>query len=286
VRRRTLLKAAAALPLAVVAAAQAAPALAGSTITYANGSYSSSYTAGTNQPWTGWVSSGGAGYQYAYLYSGPSSDSQWLANVPVNQAVSVTAYAPGEVLAPPNPLWYNVIAAQGSGWIYSGLVTEIQPVLLPASAVAPPAGPIPGPIGSGRSIAVSLSRQHLWAYDGATLAWQGDITTGMPDKSTPTGLYSVQKKIPSFKFISPYPVGSPYWYPDSPTHFALQFRADGYYIHDAPWRPYYGPGTDLPHLDPDGTVRAGSHGCVNTKLDTITFLAPWTPLGAAVLIVA
>lgn len=69
----------------------------------------------------------------------------------------------------------------------------------------------------------------------------------------------------------------------------MQFRSDGYYIHDAPWRPYYGPGTDLPHMDPDmdpdGTVRAGSHGCVNTQLVTIEFLAPWTPLGAPVSII-
>lgn len=282
--RRSFLKLAAALPAAAFAT-RAAPALAGSTITDQNGSYASSYTAGTSTGWTGYTNADGYGYQYIYLYSDPNSASTVLANVPVNQAVSVLAYAPGDILTPPNPLWYQVATAQGTGWMYSGLITRIVPVLLPAAAVALPPGPIPQPIGNGRSIGLSLSRQHLWAYDGGIAVFDADVTTGAPDKPTPTGVYYVQKKIPNFKFISPWQPSSPLWYPDSPTHYALQFREDGYYIHDAPWRPYYGPGTNTPHLDPDGTVREGSHGCVNTQLSTIQFLAPWTSLGTPVNII-
>jgi hypothetical protein len=283
-QRRTFLKVAAGLPAALLAT-QAAPALADSAIVQQGGQYVSIYTAGGATGWTGYANAGGVGYSYIYLYSGPSSESTWLANIPVNQPLTVYAYAPGEILAPPNPLWYNVSAPQGSGWVYSGLVSNIPPVTLPAAMVAPPLGPIPAPVGSGRSIGVSLSRQHLWAYDGGGVAWDADVTTGEPAKPTPTGLYAIQVKIPNFKFISPFPPGSPFWYPDSPTHYALQFRTDGFYIHDAPWRPYYGPGTDLPHMDPDGTVRAGSHGCVNTQLATINFLVPWTSIGTPVRII-
>jgi hypothetical protein len=283
-QRRTFLKVAAGLPAALLAT-QAAPARADSAIVQQGGQYVSIYTAGGATGWTGYANAGGVGYSYIYLYSGPSSESTWLANIPVNQPLTVYAYAPGEILAPPNPLWYNVSAPQGSGWVYSGLVSNIPPVTLPAAMVAPPLGPIPAPVGSGRSIGVSLSRQHLWAYDGGGVAWDADVTTGEPAKPTPTGLYAIQVKIPNFKFISPFPPGSPFWYPDSPTHYALQFRTDGFYIHDAPWRPYYGPGTDLPHLDPDGTVRAGSHGCVNTQLATINFLVPWTSIGTPVRII-
>lgn len=283
-QRRAFLKLAAGMPAAVLAA-QAAPALAASSIVDQNGQYVSTYTPGSVPGWTAFTSAGGVGYSYVYLYSGPSTNSTWLASVPVNQPVTVTAYSPGETLAPPNPLWYQVSTTQGTGWVYSGLISTSAPVTVPASAVAPPPGPIPGPVGSGKSIGISLSRQHLWAYDGATVAIDADVTTGAPDKPTPTGMYTIQMKIPNFKFISPWPPSSPLWYPDSPTHYALQFRYDGYYIHDAPWRPYYGPGTNFPHMDPDGTVRQGSHGCVNTQLNTIEYLANWTPLGIPVQII-
>ena len=283
-QRRDFLKLLAGVPVAL-GAAQSAPAFADSQIISVDGSYQSTYTAGVSTGWTGYANAGGVGYQYIYLYSGPSTESSWLANVPVNTALTVLAYAPGEVLSPPNPLWYQVSSPQGMGWVYSGLVSEIPPVLQPAAAVALPPGPIPTPVGNGRSIGISLSRQRLWAYDGGNVAWQADVTTGQPMAPTPPGLYTIQKIIPNFKFISPWPPSSPLWYPDSPTHYALQFRSDGYYIHDAPWRPYYGPGTELPHIDPDGTVRAGSHGCVNTQLATIQFLSPWVSIGTPVRII-
>ncbi len=283
--RREALKVLAGLPVALAGAAMAAPAWADTSIVQNNSGYTSTYTAGSNQPWTGWISSGGVGYAYAYLFGAPTSEIAVQASIPVNTPVSVVGYSPGEELAPNNPLWYNISSPQGWGWVYSGLVTFVQPVLQPASAVALPPGPIPGPTGSGKSISISLSRQHLWAYEGAKSVLDVDITTGAPDKPTPPGSYSVFSKIPNFKFISPWPAGSPFWYPDSPTHYAMEFLWGGYYIHDAPWRPYYGPGTNLPHLDPDGTVRAGSHGCVNTQLATINFLSAWTPLGTPVLII-
>jgi lipoprotein-anchoring transpeptidase ErfK/SrfK len=283
-QRRTFLKAAALLPFAG-ATASVAPAFADTTETYQGGQEVSTYTAGSNQAWTGWASSGGVGYTYVYLFSEPNTESTQLASIPVNTPVTVIGYSPGEILAPPNPLWYNTQTPDGTGWIYSGLVTNVQPVLLPASAVAPPPGPIPGPVGTGLSIAVSLSRQHLWAYNGSSVYLDTDVTTGAPDTPTPTGLYYILAKIPNFKFISPWPAGSPLWYPDSPTHYALQFRDDGYYIHDAPWRLYNGPGTDLPHLDPDGTVRAGSHGCINTQYAPIMALASWAQVGTPVNII-
>ena len=276
--RRAFLKMAAGVPAALFAA-QAIPA-------FADGLGSgSTYGSGSTFGWTGYTNAGGVGYSYVYLYSGPSSESDVLGSIPVNTAVSVLGYSQGEELAPHNPLWYDVQAPQGTGWVYSGLVERTPPVLLPASALALPPGPVPAPVGYGRSIGISLSQQHLWAYDGGSVAWSTAVTTGAPDKPTPAGLYYIQRKIPNFVFRSPWPPSSPYWYPDSPTHYAMQFREDGFYIHDAPWRPYYGPGTDVPHLDPDGTVREGSHGCVNTTLSTIEFLSYWTPLGAPVRII-
>lgn len=237
----------------------------------------------------GYVYNGGVpSFTYAYLFSGPTTSAAWLANVPIGSPVMVVGASTGDELAPHNPIWYDVVAPQGGGWVYSGMITNIPPVSLTAAQVAPPPGPVPGPAGNGvgRSIWISLSRQHLYAYDGTTLAYDTVVTTGDPEKPTPTGYYVIQDKIPNFVFRSPWPVGSPLWYPVSPVHYAMLFREGGYYIHDAPWRPYYGPGTNLPHLDPDGAVRAGSHGCVNVPLVAETFLFGWTPIGAPVMIIA
>ncbi|MCL4545278.1 MAG: L,D-transpeptidase family protein [Chloroflexi bacterium] len=283
--RRFLLRSAGALPFVAAASTLATPAFADTTIVNQNGQWVSRYTAGTNAPWTGWLSSGGVGYTYVYLFSQPNTGSVLLASLPVNQPVTVIGYAPGEVLAPPNPLWYQVRSSADMGWVYSGLLSNVAPILLPASKVAPPPGPIPGPLAQGKCISISLSRQHMWAYQNGQVFLDTDVTTGEPGHVTPTGTFTILQKVPNFKFISLWPAGSPNWYPDSPTHYAMLFRDGGYYIHDAPWRPYYGPGTDFPHLDPDGTVRSGSHGCVNTPLKPMLALAAWTDLGTPVLII-
>jgi len=237
----------------------------------------------------GYIFNGGdADVQYAYMFTGPSSRSEWLGNIPVGTPLFVTGVGNGEMLDPQNSMWYLVQGSFGSGWVYSGLVTTVAPVTVPAEAVALPPGPFPGPAGRGygRSISISLSRQHLYAYDGMVLVYDTVTTTGDPDLPTPTGLYAVQKKIRNFVFHSPWQPGSPYWYPDSPTNYAMLFREGGYFIHDAPWRPYYGPGTNFPHLDPDGVVRQGSHGCVNVPFGAASFLFTWAGVGTPVMIIA
>jgi len=237
---------------------------------------------------TGYVYNGGdSDVEYAYLYSGPTLNSTWIADVPTGTSVTVFGYSYGDILDPANSVWYRVLSPQGTGFIYSGLITNFAPVTVSAWDVALPPGPVPGPAGNGvgRSISLSVSRQHIYAYDGSTMIFDSDITTGHPDLPTPTGFYRVQAKMPNFTFHSPWPVGSPYWYPDSPTSFALLFRQGGYFIHNAPWRPYYGPGTNMAHLDPDGVVRQGSHGCVNVPYDGAAFLYGWAGVGTPVAII-
>ena len=45
----------------------------------------------------------------------------------------------------------------------------------------------------------------------------------------------------------------------------MYFADDGYYIHDAPWRYCFGPGTNVPHIcsNANGVGETDSHGCVN-----------------------
>ena len=136
-----------------------------------------------------------------------------------------------------------------------------------------------------KHIEVSLSQQHLWAYDGATLFLDAPVTTGNGKLPTPTGTYHIIKSQTQFTFHSPWPHGSPYWYPDSLVNYALYFDPPGYFIHDAPWRTAYGPGTNngpgLPSQGPD----AGTHGCVNVPEDAMRQLYAWVPPGTVVHVI-
>jgi lipoprotein-anchoring transpeptidase ErfK/SrfK len=63
----------------------------------------------------------------------------------------------------------------------------------------------------------------------------------------------------------------------------MLFQANGYYIHDAPWRSFYGPGSNVVYGAP-GTNTGGSHGCVNTPYAAMAWLWNWTPIGTPVVI--
>jgi lipoprotein-anchoring transpeptidase ErfK/SrfK len=112
------------------------------------------------------------------------------------------------------------------------------------------------------------------------------VTTVMPGLVTPPGTYAVQLKAYDTWFTSPWPYGSPYYYAPLVVRYALLFRAGGFYIHDAPWRQTFGPGSNVPHLAPDGTPETGSHGCVNVPEDTGAWLFAWASVGTTVIIAA
>ncbi|MHB8620751.1 MAG: L,D-transpeptidase [Chloroflexota bacterium] len=134
-----------------------------------------------------------------------------------------------------------------------------------------------------KRIVVSLGQQKLTAYAGPALFLQSLVTTGGPLLPTPLGTYQILDKQAPFTFHSPWPKGNPLWYPDSPTHFAMMFDTGGYFIHDAPWRGKFGPGSNLVASAP-GTDTTGTHGCVNVPLDVQTRLFAWTDPGTPVII--
>jgi hypothetical protein len=153
-----------------------------------------------------------------------------------------------------------------------------QPIL----GVRTPAGPVVYPDG-GKDIIVSLSQQTLYAYNGIHLDLRTYVTTGNPSLPTPAGHYTILEKLHPFEFISPWPPGSPYWYAPSWTQFAMLFRDGGYFLHDAPWRSAFGPGTNGPGQP--GTNYGGTHGCVNIPPTAMTFLWNWSPVGTPVDVV-
>ena len=155
------------------------------------------------------------------------------------------------------------------------LVDPQQPSRSPSGQVLYP--------GDGKRIIVSLSRQTLYAYDGTRLLMQTFVTTGNPSLPTPAGSYTVMAKYHPFEFISPWPPGSPYWYPPSWSDYAMLFRDGGYFLHDAPWRSVFGPGSNGPGQT--GTNYGGTHGCVNIPPGPMLFLWNWTPVGTRVDVV-
>ena len=139
---------------------------------------------------------------------------------------------------------------------------------------------------SGQVILVSLSQQWLWAYQDQKLVLASPVTTGMPQLPTPRGDYAVQSKETNVTFYSLWPPGSPFYYSPEHINYAMFFRDIGYYIHDAPWRHAFGPGTENPHTNPDGSWETGSHGCVNMPTPAAAALYNWVRVGAHVIIVA
>ncbi len=136
---------------------------------------------------------------------------------------------------------------------------------------------------TNKRIVVSLSQQRLVAYEGDNAVLSSLVTTGGPDLPTPTGTFSVLEKRLHWTFKSPWPKGSPYWYPDSPTTYALLFENSGYFIHDAPWRSWFGPGSNATAGRP-GDATTGTHGCINAPFGVAQQLFAWADVGTPVVI--
>ena len=129
--------------------------------------------------------------------------------------------------------------------------------------------------GVGKVIVVSLSRQVLTAYQDGSAILTTFVATGRPQLPTPPGVYRIFARYSPYQMISPWPYGSPWWYPPSWTNFAMEFIGGGYFIHDAPWRSWYGPGANLYN---------GTHGCVNVPYGAMATLWNWAPIGTTVVV--
>lgn len=129
--------------------------------------------------------------------------------------------------------------------------------------------------GAGKLIVISLSRQALTAYQDGAVVLTTYVATGRPQLPTPPGVYHIFYKQTPYTMISPWPYGSPYWYPTSSVNWVMEFLGGGYFIHDAPWRTWYGPGANLSN---------GTHGCVNVPYSSMAFLYRWAPIGTTVVV--
>jgi hypothetical protein len=127
---------------------------------------------------------------------------------------------------------------------------------------------------SQKVVIVSLSEQAMRVYENGKLVNAFLATTGRPSKPSPPGTWWIEGKQSPTVFKADVPKSSPYWYPDTPINYAMQYHSDGYFIHDSWWRNDYGPGTNYPHPDSSGDSFSsqGSHGCVNISKDNAAWL--------------
>jgi lipoprotein-anchoring transpeptidase ErfK/SrfK len=139
-------------------------------------------------------------------------------------------------------------------------------------------------LASGKSIVISISKQWLYAYKNGSLVYNIPATTGQSDLSTPTGTYAVFAKLSPTTFTSPWPQGSPYYYPPTHINYALEWKAGGFFIHDSWWRSVYGPGTNVNHYDPASGWITGTHGCVTIPLKAAAWFYNWASIGTLVQI--
>jgi hypothetical protein len=130
--------------------------------------------------------------------------------------------------------------------------------------------------GTGKVIVVSLLKDELIALENGVPVLDTLVATGRPSLPTVTGTFHIFDKRSPYMMHSPWPPGNRYWYPDVWMSWAMEFEATGFWIHDAPWRSTYGPGSN--------TEGAGTHGCINVMHNQMSFLYDWTPMGTAVVV--
>src|SRR5258708_6903973 len=128
---------------------------------------------------------------------------------------------------------------------------------------------------SGKVIVVSIAQEEMMALQDGVVVLDSLVTTGRPSMPTVTGEFHILNK------HSPYCMsswqGNPYpWAGCAKMQWALEFESSGYFLHDAPWRYTYGPGTN--------TEANGTHGCVNVPHDQMSWLYPWTDVGTTVIV--
>jgi len=137
---------------------------------------------------------------------------------------------------------------------------------------------LPAPrLANEKAVVIRLEAQTLTTYVGGKRMLTTPVTTGRPALPTPVGSYRIQARYSPYTFISPWPQGSPYWYPPAPVTWAMPFY-DNDFLHDDPAEPEgaYGAGSEYgPYA---------SHGCVHVPHDVMAFLFNWLPIGTPVIV--
>jgi lipoprotein-anchoring transpeptidase ErfK/SrfK len=133
-----------------------------------------------------------------------------------------------------------------------------------------------------KSVIVSFQAQHAWAFEGAKVVMDTAVTTGIRgegDFGTDFGPMKVLHKDHPWKFQSPWPKGSPHWYPDTTVQWTTFFTVTGEAFHDADWQPdsTLGPGSQF-------TQGLQSHGCIHLPAARAQWMYSWAAIGMPVIV--
>jgi lipoprotein-anchoring transpeptidase ErfK/SrfK len=191
-------------------------------------------------------------------------------------AVTVYAQVTGDTVWAGN-LWDRITSSTTNArYIYAALVQ--------ANSSGSGGNP-PTTSAKGKLILVSISKQWLWAYQDGKEVFNTAVTTAQPGLVTPLGTYHIFSHLHPTTFYSPWPPGSPYWYPPTHINYAMGWHVGGFFIHDSYWRSVYGPGTNVWHHDPVDGWETGTHGCITAALKAVIWLYYWAPNGTTVQVV-
>ncbi|MGD0448840.1 MAG: L,D-transpeptidase [Candidatus Dormibacteria bacterium] len=175
-------------------------------------------------------------------------------------------------------------------------VTPAAAAALPTGTPGLPTPPVLAPGGSGSCAAgvpnlinVDLTTQELVASADGQVVLSTPITSGgAAGLRTPTGCFSIFRAATDLTFYSPWPAGSPYYYPPMFVAYALEFLGPGVYggytafaalyLHSDPNEPdtSFGPGSE--------SGQYASEGCVQVPTYMMQWLFPWAVDGTAVYI--
>jgi len=170
---------------------------------------------------------------------------------------------------------------------FAGLIgsADVNQAALGAAAAQLYAGQIHQTLMGGlpaKSVIVSFTDQHVWAYEGSKLVMDNAVTTGIRgvgDFGTDFGPMKILHKDHPWKFQSPWPKGSPHWYPDTVVQWTAFFTSTGEAFHDASWQPdsTLGPGSQY-------TQGLQSHGCIHLPFDKAQWMYNWADIGMPVIV--
>ncbi len=151
---------------------------------------------------------------------------------------------------------------------------------VPAPASPPAIVPMPGCMSGAPDelIVIDLQKQRLVAYDHGCPFLTTPITTGSRAAPSTVGTFHVLYKSPMQLLRSPYPPGSPLWYPETPVYDYVAYTQQGDALHSAEWESNseFGAGSE------NGPY--ASHGTVHVPIGALRQLYGWVQIGATVVV--
>jgi lipoprotein-anchoring transpeptidase ErfK/SrfK len=196
--------------------------------------------------------------------------------------------APDRRVEPSYPRGMALVAVGLTLLVVAGLLaTQVSRLRHTTLVQSPAAAPSPTAPAStcianapAQLIVVDLQAQRLTAYDHGCQLLSTPVTTGGAALPTTAGTFHVLFKSSPYTFHSPYPKGSPHWFPDTTVHDYIAYTDQGDALHDAAWEPSsaFGPGSE--------NGQYASQGTVHIPLTAVERLYAWIQVGATVNVTA